>query len=219
MKYRLTLTFFCFLLFIVTACFQGDPITPGEGFFDENGDPDERLTGGCDLVYPALDSTPYVLPFPIGEIHPTGLGNCSSSFHAADRNDNLAYDFDMPYESVFTAIHAGTVEKVVEDQSTTGGDGAGNFLVVRHTNGTFGLYYHSPFDGIIVEEGDVVRQGQELGYVGRSGYAGYPHLHLIVVSGRWQWPYSGVPISFRNVEPPHRVLESFNREGYEALPY
>ena len=100
------------------------------------------------------------------------------------------------------------MRKVVESEPS-GGGGAGNYVVIDHGDNTFALYAHSPKDGITVEEGDEVFQGRELGAVGRSGLAGYPHLHFIVLEGGYSWPYSGVPISFNNVVPPDVILKSF----------
>ncbi len=219
---------FYLLLFIAVlfcgACIETQVFSPG-GERDltslmENDTIVDNSEDGCPGVrYLPLEESPYVLPYSVGESHPTGLTNCSSSFHSADRNDNLAFDFDMPLGATFTAIRAGTVEKVVEDQSSSGGDGAGNYVVINHGDNTFGLYYHSPFNGISVDVGQSVAQGQELGEVGRSGYAGYAHLHLIVTANNHVWPYRGLGISFKNASPRHQVLKTGFRSGYEALPY
>ncbi len=171
---------------------------------------------GCDgQQYPDPATSLYVLPFAIGDSFETGLTNCSSSFHGAGRPDQYAFDFDMPVGTPFTAARAGTVSQVVEDAPSNGG-GAGNYVAIDHGDGTSSLYYHSPQDGIEVEVGDRVEQGQVLGQTGRSGLAGYPHLHFIVVKGSIAYPYSGVAISFRNALPEGVVLEG-NTE-YEASP-
>ena len=176
---------------------------------------------GCDgQVYPQLDDTPYVLPFAIGESYPTGLTNCSSSYHSAGKGDAYAFDFDMPEGTPFFAIRAGRVRKVVSNRSSLGRDGtSGNYLVIDHGDRTYALYYHSPRDGIEVGVGQQVGQGHYLGTVGRSGLAGYPHLHLIVVKDKYDWPYQGVPISFKNADPRHVVLKTSFRTGYTARPY
>jgi hypothetical protein len=165
---------------------------------------------GCDgQAYPLLSETPYVLPYPAGFAYPTGLTNCSSSFHSADRGDAYAFDFNMAEGEGFYAIRDGIVRKVINNRDSFGQDGtSGNYLVVEHADTTFALYYHSPRNGIEVSEGQRVQQGQKLGVTGRSGYAGYPHLHLIVVRDSYAWPYSGIPISFRNVYPRHVVLKT-----------
>ena len=172
---------------------------------------------GCDgQTYNDLVTSPYILPFAVGESIPTGLTNCSSSFHGSGTPDQYASDFDMPEGTPFIAARAGTVYEVVEDQSSTGG-GAGNYVTIDHGDNTYAKYYHSPKDGIDVEVGDEVAQGDVLGVVGRSGLAGYPHLHFIVVKDQTDFPYEGIAVSFRNALPADVALESYSE--YEAGEY
>lgn len=172
---------------------------------------------GCDgQIYLDPAESPYVLPFAVGETYKTGLTNCSSSYHGAGEPDQYAFDFDMPVGTPFTAVRAGTVFKVVEDAPSSGG-GVGNYVIIDHHDGTYGLYYHSPKDGIDVEVGDKVEQGEVLGVTGRSGLAGYPHLHFIVVQGDPAFPYDGLAISFSNALPADVVLKG--RTDYEAGPH
>jgi murein DD-endopeptidase MepM/ murein hydrolase activator NlpD len=45
------------------------------------------------------------------------------------------------------------------------------------------------YNGAIVHAGDSVKQGQPIGYSGKTGYTLFPHLHFIVWrsgSGGWQ---------------------------------
>lgn len=164
---------------------------------------------GCDgQLYLNPNTSPYQLPVRPGASFEMGLSNCSSSFHAAGNPDEYAYDFDLPLDEPFFAARAGTVIKVVEDQPSNGGGGAGNYLVIDHGDSTYGLYYHSPQGGIIVNPNEQVVQGQELGATGRSGFAGYPHLHFIVTQDDYNWPYQGMAISFNNVQPAEVVLQS-----------
>jgi murein DD-endopeptidase MepM/ murein hydrolase activator NlpD len=160
---------------------------------------------GCDgQPYPTLDQSPYIVPFPPSTTVETGLTNCSSSFHGADRPDRYATDFDMPEGTPFTAARGGTVHSVRED--TEGG--SGNWVLIDHGDGTMAYYAHSPNDGVLVEVGERVEPGDALGLVGRTGLAGYPHLHFVVVRAPGTWPYDSVPVSFRNVDPPHTALET-----------
>ncbi len=161
-------------------------------------------------VYPDPASSPYVLPFPAGETHSTGLTNCSSSFHARGNPDQLAYDFDMPAGSSFLAAREGIVVAMDESQPSEGG-GGGNYVLVEHRDGTLAYYLHSPKNGIFVVVGQEVAQGQPLGEVGNSGQAGYPHLHFIVVKPPGRWPYEGIPVTFNNVVPNDVVLASYYR--------
>ena len=178
--------------------------------------PPESRAGGCDGAdYPARSTSPYRLPYGVGQSYPTGLTNCSSSFHGPGQPDQYAFDFNMPAGTPFVATRGGQVHSVVDDQPSQGG-GAGNAVVIDHKDGTFGLYLHSPADGIRVAPGQQVEQGAVLGVVGQSGLAGYPHLHFIVVVGPPVYPYTGVAISFRNADPGDTPLKSAT--VYTALP-
>ncbi|MBI4914002.1 MAG: peptidoglycan DD-metalloendopeptidase family protein [Acidobacteria bacterium] len=52
----------------------------------------------------------------------------------------------------------------------------GNFVVLDHGNGVSTLYAHHK--GNFVAEGDIVRRGQKIAEVGRTGNATGPHLHF-----------------------------------------
>jgi murein DD-endopeptidase MepM/ murein hydrolase activator NlpD len=52
----------------------------------------------------------------------------------------------------------------------------GNFVVVEHGNGVVTLYAHHSLN--LVREGDIVRRGQKIAEVGRTGNATGPHLHF-----------------------------------------
>ena len=162
-----------------------------------------------DQIYPNPLTSPYVIPFAIGTSFSMGLSNCSSSFHGPGSPDQHAFDFDLDIGVEFIAARAGKVVKVVENQESNGGDGGGNYVVIDHLDNTFGLYYHSPRDGISVDEGQNVAQGELLGLVGRSGLAGYSHLHFIVVKDGYAYPYTGLAVSFSNVNPMMTVLQSY----------
>ncbi|HEB62258.1 MAG TPA: M23 family metallopeptidase [Bacteroidetes bacterium] len=169
---------------------------------------DYKKQQGCDgQIYPDPQSSKYILPFEKGKTVKMGLCNCSSSYHAAGRGDQYAFDFNMKEGTPLHAARGGVVHTVIENQSSNGG-GSGNWLVINHGDNTFGIYLHSPKNGIYVEKGDTIKQGQVVGEVGRSGLAGYPHLHFIVVKDNPVWPYKGIPISFKNVFPPDVILKT-----------
>jgi len=52
----------------------------------------------------------------------------------------------------------------------------GNYVVVEHGNGVVTLYAHHKLN--LVHEGDIVRRGQKIAEVGRTGNATGPHLHF-----------------------------------------
>ncbi len=42
------------------------------------------------------------------------------------------------------------------------------------------MYWHLQKDGVLVNIGDTVKQGQLIGYSGNTGYTAFPHLHFQV---------------------------------------
>ncbi len=73
------------------------------------------------------------------------------------------------------AAAAGTV-LISKDYGWNGG--YGNYVVIRHENGTQTLYAHNSNN--IVVSGQYVVQGQVIGYVGSTGKSTGPHLHFEV---------------------------------------
>jgi murein DD-endopeptidase MepM/ murein hydrolase activator NlpD len=52
----------------------------------------------------------------------------------------------------------------------------GNYVLVDHGNGVATLYAHHSLN--LVQSGDIVRRGQKIAEVGRTGNATGPHLHF-----------------------------------------
>ena len=52
----------------------------------------------------------------------------------------------------------------------------GNYVIIDHGNGVMTLYAHAKLN--LVHEGDIVRRGQKIAEVGRTGNATGPHLHF-----------------------------------------
>lgn len=83
-----------------------------------------------------------------------------------------------------TAANSGTVIKVVNDckhnygkkKSCGCGSGYGRYVIVDHGGGYTTLYAHAT--DIIVKEGENVKTGDVLGYVGSTGYSTGWHLHF-----------------------------------------
>jgi len=174
---------------------------------------DYQKQKGCDgKTYPDPATSKYILPYPIGVTHNTGLTNCSSSYHSAGNPDRYAFDFNMEVGDSIYATRGGVVDLVINDQPSNGGGAKyGNWLIINHLDLTFGIYLHSPKNGIKVNEGDTIKQGQFVALAGRSGLAGYPHLHFIVVQDSYTYPYNSMPISFKNAYPPDVVLKTGGR--------
>lgn len=65
----------------------------------------------------------------------------------------------------------------------TDGGGFGNYVKIRHNDGTITVYAHLYADSITVTAGDMVEQGQVIGKMGTSGSSTGVHLHFGVYVG------------------------------------
>lgn len=79
-------------------------------------------------------------------------------------------DFQLPHGSALWAVESARVLEARNDS-----DGYGNYIVLGHQWGQT-LYAH--LSHFLVEEGDFVTSGQEIGRSGDSGATSTPHLHF-----------------------------------------
>lgn len=56
----------------------------------------------------------------------------------------------------------------------------GNYISVRHNDGSIAHYWHLQKDGVLVNVGDSVHKGQWIGLSGNTGFSAFPHLHFEV---------------------------------------
>ncbi len=64
---------------------------------------------------------------------------------------------------------------------------AGNYIMINHGNGVYTVYMHC--SELLVSVGDEVKQGDNIGLVGSTGYSTAPHLHFGVrIDGEYQDP-------------------------------
>jgi len=81
-----------------------------------------------------------------------------------------------------TPILASASGTVIVSRDFGWNGGYGNYVVIRHDNGTQTLYAHTSQN--IVYQGQYVVQGQVVGYVGSTGRSTGPHLHFEVRGAR-----------------------------------
>lgn len=122
----------------------------------------------------------YYLPFNKNTSHTIAQGYQGTASHS-----NLnALDFTMPIGTEITAIRDGVVIKVVEHHNKTCTQPEckklNNLVLIYQSDGTFAEYDHIKQNGVIVEVGDQVKQGQHIAYSGNVGYSTGPHLHIMV---------------------------------------
>jgi len=139
--------------------------------------------------------TDYSKPFPdsiqIKVARPTGLyahENFPESRHAIDflvdvgtltsaSRDGRVFKIKQDSDKHFTPkdLQDVTIEQVIQlaNEYT-------NFVCIQHEDGTYAEYLHLGKDGVVVEEGQEVKEGGLLGYTGWSGVMDKPVLHFNV---------------------------------------
>lgn len=58
----------------------------------------------------------------------------------------------------------------------------GNIIIIKHANNFFTVYAHNSENHVL--EGSIVKQGQVIGKVGKTGKASGPHLHFEIRKGK-----------------------------------
>ncbi len=163
--------------------------------------------------YSNWETSPYVLPYPVGKTYPLHQGNCSLGGHRAGYQ--YSYDFLMPIGTLVTAARAGIVSEVL-DGYQDGNNTTENWVKVRHADGTIAAYSH--LHSILVRVGEEVRAGSPIGLSGNTGQTGgIPHLHFHVSACSEPVRCGTIPVTFRNTAPNPNGLQ-FNQE-YTAYSY
>jgi hypothetical protein len=72
----------------------------------------------------------------------------------------------------------------------------GNHVLIDHGNGEFSLLLHMKPGSVTVKAGDPVAQGQEIGAIGFTGDAIFPHLHYVLMEGPQTGKSWGLPTYF-----------------------
>jgi len=124
----------------------------------------------------------YALPYTVDHSYRVLQGYGSRFSHRG--REEFAVDFDMPIGTPVHAARAGVVARIEESNSIgCWDDDCGqyaNFLVILHSDGTTGEYYHLDKDGVLVDVGDTVARGQKIALSGNTGHTTMPHLHFAV---------------------------------------
>lgn len=194
---------------------------------------------GCwQSEFTPAEQSEYVLPYPIGKGYSVWQGNCgrfthvqSTLYNGIDMGDNrYAYDFLTPIGSEVVAARSGTIFSAKGSHKYVGNDiTQQNFILITHDDGTGAYYGHLTHEGVLVEVGDRVEQGDVIGLSGRTGYTlGLPHLHFAVYKEFSEnctntpeldklSDCQTIPITFKNAGPLHTPLRA--RRFYKALDH
>lgn len=180
-----------------------------------NIDTNAEYVGCAGATYNNWETSPYVLPFPVGKTYSVNLAHCSGSYHASGEPDQFAIDFDMGLGAEVTASRDGVV--IFVEESGFDGEFPNNMVVLVHEDRSHTQYMHLTYQGALVSRGQIVKKGDVIGLTGATGLAGYPHLHFIATGGRWQYPYNSFPVTFSNTTENVYSLEP--GKNYTALSY
>lgn len=90
---------------------------------------------------------------------------------------HLGIDFELPEGSPIYAPRGGVVVKKGSNRA------AGNYIVIRHSNGFETAYNHLERHESTLRVGQQVRTGEKIGSIGCTGYCTRPHLHFAVRKG------------------------------------
>lgn len=145
------------------------------------------------------DDFEYLKPFPKNARHRIVQGpNGGWSHFGASK---YAVDFAMPVGSPVHAARDGIVVDTVEHHNK-GGESQrfakfANYIVILHSDGTTGEYYHLQQNGVDVEVGEKVAAGQYIGLSGNTGFSSMPHLHFAVYRAKSYGNYESLPFKFK----------------------
>lgn len=142
----------------------------------------------------------YRLPWPEGlsfMFSQAPGGRVTSHFTQATLH---AVDIAMPQGVPILAARGGVVEALESSHGASPEEEPityeGNYVRVRHADGTVAVYAHLRHASVVVAVRDAVAPAQLLGHSGASGDAPYSHLHFAVLKDDKSLPirfYVGVP--------------------------
>lgn len=126
----------------------------------------------------------YLLPYSPEERHKLIQGYLGDFTHHAGSQNEYAYDFAMPVGTTICAARTGVIVGVRQDSNLGGRSPAfancGNYVIIRHDDGTYAEYFHLKQNGVLVALGATVKAGQPIALSGATGFTSTPHLHFAV---------------------------------------
>ncbi|MBI2264335.1 MAG: M23 family metallopeptidase [Armatimonadetes bacterium] len=111
------------------------------------------------------------LPYNGQTVKPLDKYTITSEFGPRWGKEHTGIDMAAPTGTAVQAFRDGEVMRVANDP-----DGYGNYIDVRHSDGTFSRYAHLSAEN--VEVGQQVGAGSTIGAVGSTGRSTGPHLHF-----------------------------------------
>ncbi len=111
-------------------------------------------------------------PFGLPLVDNTKITNSFGTIHKTGDREirHLGVDMGAPLGTPIGAMNDGVIRKTYFDTVY------GNTVIIDHGQGIFSMYLH--LNEIKTLEGSMVKKGEIIGTVGKTGYATGPHLHL-----------------------------------------
>lgn len=111
-----------------------------------------------------------------------------------------ALDFKVKKGTPVCAARGGVVTAMRKDSDIRGlkpeNLSDGNYIFIQHADGSIANYWHFKKDGVLVNVGDSVKTGQQIGFSGNTGYSAFPHLHFEVQGYDAAGNYTQLPTRF-----------------------
>lgn len=131
------------------------------------------------------------------------------SFSHNDPQNRYAVDFAAEVGTAVVAARDGVVMQVESDFDKAGLNrekygGRANLIRILHDDGTMAVYAHLKSEGVLVRVGQRVRQGQQIGLSGNTGFTTGPHLHFVVQVNRGM-RLESVPFRMNGPAGPLRI--------------
>jgi murein DD-endopeptidase MepM/ murein hydrolase activator NlpD len=95
-------------------------------------------------------------------------------------------------EGIVTAFRNDSDKGGLKDENLSDG----NYISIKHSDGSIAHYWHLQKNGVLVNVGDTVKAGQPIGHSGNTGYSAFPHLHFEVQGYDASGNYVQLPTRF-----------------------
>ena len=142
----------------------------------------------------------YRLPYSSGSSYSVGQGYFGSFSHEG----TYAIDWTLPTGTPIYAAREGRVLHLKEDSNVVGlteeYTAMANFVLIGHDDGSQANYAHLQQNGALVEVGDWVSLGQQIGLSGNTGFSTGPHLHFVVKQQKSPTNSTSIPTQFSDKE-------------------
>lgn len=159
------------------------------------------------------DATIYSLPIERGKSVRVMQGYLGKFSHGPGSQNEYAIDFDLSEGTRVYAAREGTVIAARADSNFGGPDlerfkNAANYVVIKHSDGTYGSYLHLKRGGVMLRLGDRVARGQVIGLAGATGAASQAHLHFDVSVPQDGATRVTFPVKFNTDKGPVTLIQN-----------